>query len=440
MQMKTSLKERLSYGGFFVGQNIIYMLVLQYVMLFYTDVVGLTTATVGTLFLVARIWDAVNDPIMGLIIDKSKLKGGKFKPWINSTIILLPLATILLFVNIDGSMTTKIIYAYITYIVWGMIYTISDVPIFALATFMTDDIDERVKIMSIGRLAAGIAGIVASVTVMPVVMAAGWIQTAIILSVISFVVMIPIKFYAVERITNKKENSVTVKTIFKTVLKNKYLVIFYGAFFLSSITATGTIAISYFAIYNLGDKSLIAIISLCTALPAIAVPILLPKLISKFGKRNIILAGCGLYVLSMLIYHFIGYENITVVLLFSALTGFFFQVPRMMAGMVTADCIEYGTYTTGERAEGVAFSLQTFINKMSGALSAALGSYLLTFIGYVPNVEQSEAALKGIWNMVSLIPAIGYAGMFIVIFAFYKLTDSEVKRMLNENKESFDRK
>lgn len=433
MELRTSFKERLSYAGFFVGQNIIYILVLQYLMLYYTDEVGLSTAAVGALFLGARIWDAVNDPIMGLVVDKSKFKSGKFKPWINFASVALPLATILVFTSVGGSGQSKFIYASITYIIWGMIYTISDVPIFALATVMTENIDERVKIMSLGRLAAGIASIVASVAVMPVVMSMGWFQAALLLSVISFIVMIPIKFLAVERLTKEEKNNSSLKDIFKTIVRNKYLLIFYIAFFFSSILMTGTVATSYFAIYNLGNKGLISILSLATYLPSIALPIILPSIIKRFGKRKILLFGTGGYVIGMLAYHFIGYSNLGIVLLFTAINGFFLQVPRMMAGMITADCIEYGEYTTGERSDGVAFSLQTFTNKLSGAFSAAIGSFILTFVGYVPNVEQGESALNGIWNMVSIIPAIGYAIMFIIILLFYNLSDKKVQEMALEN-------
>lgn len=433
MELRTSFKERLSYGGFFVGQNIIYILVVQYLMLYYTDEVGLSTAAVGALFLGARIWDAVNDPMMGLIVDKCNFKNGKFKPWINFASIALPLATILLFTSVGDSGQSKFIYASITYIIWGMIYTISDVPIFALATVMTENIDERVKIMSLGRLAAGIASIIASVAVMPIVISMGWFQAVLLLSVISFIVMIPIKFLAVERLTKQEQNNSSLKDIFKTIARNKYLLIFYSAFFFSSILMTGTVATSYFAIYNLGNKGLISILSLATFLPAIGLPIILPFIIKRFGKRKILLFGTGGYVISMLAYHFIGYSNLVIVLLFTAISGFFLQVPRMMAGMITADCIEYGEYTTGERSDGVAFSLQTFTNKLSGAFSAAIGSFILTFVGYVPNVEQSENALNGIWYMVSLIPAIGYAIMFIIILLFYNLSDKKVQEMALEN-------
>lgn len=443
MEMRTSLKERLSYGGFFVGQNIIYILVMQYLMLFYTDYVGLSTAAIGTMFLITKVWDAVNDPIMGVIVDRLHPKSGKFKPWVNIAAVLLPLVTILMFIRINGSPVARLCYAYFTYILWDTMYTISDVPIFALATAMTDKVQERVKIMSIGRLAAGIAALIASLLTMPIITKLGWTKAVIILCLLALFFMVPIRFFAVERFVDKKDDTkeeASLGTILKTVCKNKYLMIFYGAFFCSSMLMVNGVVGSYFAIYALGSASYIPIIALCSMVPALVIPIILPMLIRKFGKRNILIFSSGMYVLSCVTYYFIGYNSITVVLIFAAINSMLSQTPRMMAGMVTSDCIEYGTYTTGDRAEGVAFSLQTFANKLSGAFSASIASFMLTAIGYAPNVAQSTETLSGIWKMMTVIPAVGYAAMFVIILLFYKLTDKEVQEMTDSNNKRFNDK
>ncbi|MEM9424392.1 MAG: MFS transporter, partial [Spirochaetota bacterium] len=172
----TSRSERLSYGSFFLGQNIIFTVVTSYLMLFYTDVMGIAAISVATLFLIARVWDAVNDPILGSIVDKADLKKGKFLPWINSTVFLLPVVTIILFIDPKWGESGNLVYAYITYILWGMVYTVSDVPIFALATVLTDKGNERVALISIGRIFAGIASLVMAAITFPLIKKLGWWQ------------------------------------------------------------------------------------------------------------------------------------------------------------------------------------------------------------------------------------------------------------------------
>lgn len=154
---KTSKAERFSYLSFFLGQNTLYIIIVAFLMLFYTDEVGISATAVGTLFLAARIWDAINDLIIGIIIDKVNFKAGKFKPWIKFPSFVLPFVIIAVFLNLDLSPIGALIYAYITYIVFGMLYTVSDVPIFALSTTMTDNLDERNTLLAKGRLASVIA-------------------------------------------------------------------------------------------------------------------------------------------------------------------------------------------------------------------------------------------------------------------------------------------
>jgi len=219
----TSKLERLSYGGFFAGQNLILTLTLQFLLIFYTDVVMLPTNIIIALFLIARIWDAVNDPIMGILVDKANLKGGKFKPWVNIVVILLPLMTILVFQNPAESMIIKITYAFITYIIWGMIYTLGDIPAFALSTVMTDNPDERVKIIMIGRLLGGLGSLIGVILMTPFKAMLGWSNAVFVLSAIAFLMMIFVRKLTVERIVYDRPAFSSFKTIIKSVSGNKYL-------------------------------------------------------------------------------------------------------------------------------------------------------------------------------------------------------------------------
>ena len=431
----TSGIERTSYGGYFVGQNILYIFVLQFLMLFYTDVVGISAAAVGTLFFVARLWDAINDPIMGMIVDKMSLKKGKFKPWINMVVFALPLATVLLFVDVDGSLTFKLVYAYTTYILWGMIYTVSDVPIFALATVMSVNVDERVRLISIGRLAAAIAAMITSVAAMPFITKLGWTNTALILSFIAMVTMFPIKYYAIERVVHNRKEVITFKQLFYYVFHNKYLMIFYGAVIVASLTNTGFVVGNYFAIYVLGGAKYIPMLMTMTALPMLLLSLFFPVLIKAFGKKKLLLCCVALYLVTTISYYFIGYENIILVCLFTFIKGLGLMAPFVLCAMFTSDCVEYGYYKTGQRAEGISFSIQTFTTKLTMAISGSIGAFMLQFIGYQPNVEQSAETLDGIWKMTALYPMIGYCAFFFIIFFFYNLKESDLQRMVENSKE-----
>ncbi|MFU8793418.1 MAG: MFS transporter [Acholeplasmataceae bacterium] len=429
----TSSKERNSYGLWFVGQNIIYMMVISYLAIFLTDEIGLAEAAVGTLFLVARVWDAVNDPMLGAIVDKAQPKRGKFKPWINAVTLIMPIATIFLFWNFNGSATFNVIYFYISYIVWGMLYTVSDIPIFALATTMTDNPDERVSIISIGRLAAGLASMIIGILAPQFIANLGYQTTIIVLMGIAMLTMIPLHFFVKERVLYKRSSIVTLKSMFRAVFSNKYLLIFYGSFIAITATMTSMTIAPYFAKWNLGDIGIQTIIMATMAIPMIFLPIITPFLVRKFGKRKIFMYGIGSSILFSVIQYLVGYEQFGLFLILNALKSIGLLSPMLMMGIFSADCVEYGAYTTGKRNEGVIFSIQTFSTKLGSAISGALALFFISAFGYVGTATvQTEQALNGIWISLSLIPIVGLIIAFVLFGFYYKLTEKDVERMIKE--------
>lgn len=432
-EFRTSRKERLSYGSYFLGQNIIFMVVLNFLMLFYTDVVGIGAAAVGIMFGVARTWDAINDPMLGIMVDKANPKKGKFKPWVNAVIPLMPLATVLLFFNPNLGGSGNLIYAYVTYIIWGMIYTISDVPIFALATVMTDKVDERTTLINYGRIAALIAAVVGMVLFMPIVTATNWTVAAVVMMTLAFLTMLPIRFFAVERITHDRGEGTSLKDIFTFVKGNKYLLIFYTAFLITGIFNTTMVVQTYYAKYLLGDVNLVGILGVAGMLPMVFILPLLPKLIKKVGKKNIYVYSGVLGLLANIALYFAGFSNFAVVLVLVALRTTFSFTPMMMMGMFSADFVEYGNYVTGKRAEGISFSVQTFATKFSQAIGAVIGGFMLErLFNFIPNVDQTVETMNGIHFMFSLFPGIGVAIGTLIVALFYHLKESDVQRMIDE--------
>lgn len=436
-QFLTTQSERLAYSGYFIGQNLIYFLVYQFLMLFYTDVVGITAGAVGTLFLIARIFDAVNDPIMGILVDKTNLKSGKFIPWIKLVVFLMPLATFLLFLKIGNGGTNSLIYSYVTYIIWGILYTISDVPIFALATVMTNNSNERVTLISMGRIGAGIGAVIISLFFMSLIAKFDWTITVLILTVLAFLFMIPLRFLARERYVYKQKEVLSIKKIFKFIKNNKYLLVFYTAVMVASLTNTATVSLNYFAIYNLGSESYISTLTIANMIPMLLVPFVLPPLIGRYGKKKIFILTFIIAIVSSLVFYFVGYSNILVVHVLTMVKGVA-QIPIFMIGLFTVDCIEYGTYTTGERAEGISFSLQTFTAKLSAAVAGAISGFVLQRAGYEAGVLQSAQTLDGIWNMYVLYPIFGAVIAIIIMWKYYDLTEKQVDEMISFNVKSQD--
>lgn len=434
--LQTGKMERLSYAGFFLGQNIIYVIPFQFLTYFYTEFVGLSLADTAVLLLLAKVWDAINDPIMGAVVDKCNFKKGKFLPWLKVVTYILPISLVLMFVNVGGPYILKLIYAYFTYLIFDMVYTISDSPLFSLSTVMTNIPYERDKLMAYGRLSAAVAAVTSAVF-MSIKISIGWTLTVVVYCLVSFIVMFPLQFTAKERVKYQNSEDITFHKIFQYLFKNKYLLIYFAGYMGIEITNTLQIIAVYFANSNLGDESMYTIIMAVVIVPVVLIAPFLPILIKLFGKKKLTVVSSVIAIVLSVAQYYIGYGNLGVFLAVAAVRIIFMQLPMMLYGMFTADCIEYGAYITGERTAGMAFSLQTFMTKLGGALANTLCLVILAAYGYVEKTQtQTTSALEGIWVILCLVPAAGYLVM-IIVMAFYKLDEKEVARILAENQKRF---
>ena len=429
---QTTKAERLSYTSFFLGQNIIYVIPFQFLTYFYTEFVGLKLADTAILLLLAKVWDAINDPIMGAIVDKCNFKKGKYLPWLKVATFTVPLSLILMFINVEGPYVLKLIYAYFTYLVFDILYTISDSPLFSLSTVMTHIPYERDKLMAYGRLAASVAAITSAVF-MKVKGQVGWTGAVAIYALFSFLVMFPLQFTAKERVKYHNSEDITFTGIFRYLFHNKYLLIYFTGFMGIEITNTLQIIAAYFANSNLGDEDMYMVIMAAVIVPIILVAPFLPMLINRFGKRRLTIYCSIIAIVLSIAQYFIGYDNLVIFLAVAAVRITFMQIPLMLYGMFTTDCIEYGAYITGERTAGISFALQTFMTKLGGALANTLCLVILASFGYVEQAKtQSASALNGIWVIMCIVPAVGYVVMLIVM-TFYKLEEKDVAMMMEEN-------
>ena len=429
---KTSKGERFSYFGYFFGQNIIYAIIFQYLGFFFTEEIGINAIAIGTMLAIPKIWDAINDPIMGVIVDKSNLKGGKFLPWMRFVVYALPLITILTFFQLSESKTTMLVLGYIFYTSWGMIFTIGDVPAFSISTVMTDAIPERDRLLTLNRLGA-VVGVLLTAAFLVIKGMIGFSYTVVAYVAISFVFMLPITFTAKERIPYHRNKSITLKAIFSHLFHNKYLLFYFLGYFAICAVNTLQFVAAYFAKSNLGDEGLTMTIMAVSIVPLLLVVPFLPKMIERFGKRNITIWCSIVFIIVSIVQYFVGYENFMLFLVLTTIRVIFSNTPLLIYGMFTADCVEYGAYTTGERTEGIAFSIQTFTTKLGGAVTQWISLLIIGLAGYIEqSAVQPPSALHAIWSVLTLVPIAGFVVMLVIMLFFYKLKEDDVQRMVSE--------
>ncbi|HCE4531049.1 TPA: MFS transporter [Vibrio parahaemolyticus] len=420
----------MSYFGYGVGQCFSFGLVGSFILYFYTDILGISPIAASTIFLIARVWDAVNDPLIAGYMDTLDSRFGKFRPYMLFTPVLIVLVTVAAFYNIDADTSTKVMYAGITYILWGTLYTISDVPFWSMSSVMTDEPQERAKAATCAMLGVN-AGIGATLVVFPKLSAyfadgradQGYLPAVIVLMIAGLFFMLNGFYNTKERISTKSCEKVTLKQTFQAVRKNKPLFFILAAFFMNVFFNLVNGLYIFFFTYNMGDAGLVSLIGTITLVSAIAC-LATPVLTKRFKKRDIFIALCVLEIIARIGFYFTGYDNPTVVMAWLAvITGIFMMTNPLISAMI-ADTVEYSYYHSGKRTAAIMFSGQTFTGKLSVAVAGGLTGLILTMIGYVPNAAQTETALNGMFFCIALLPALG-ALVRIFIMSRYTFTEDQ---------------
>lgn len=444
----TSPSERFSYYSFFFGQNAVYNLVST-LLTTYLLLLGLNAEKSAAVILAVKLWDAFNDVLFGVIFDKVKFKSGrKYLPWLKVSAIAVPIATVLMFVIPDaGSETLKLAWLAIAYIIWDTAYTICDVPIYGIITVITENLDERTSMLSYksiyGGAGAGFCTLIGTVLISEHV-GSDFSIIAIIIGVTAAITMLPVAFKAKERAPVVQTEEFTVRKMFKYLVTNKYLLIYYlGFFFYSSLNVSANMTL-FVSFYLFHDSLFSLIITVIGLVPSLVCALFVPSLIRRFDKMKIYLVCVVLAVVTGLVTFFVGYENIIVYTILATIKAMPLAVIGVMMFMFTPDCAEYGKYMTGIDAKGITFALQTFAAKLTGAISGSLGLLLMGIFGWKEvkadnfevlqqmNVLQSDTALFGLWFTYALVPVIGViiAG---IVWLFYRLTDKQVQVMADYN-------
>ena len=434
----TSRGERVSIGMYAFGAILSYYVIYSYLQLFFTDFVGISASAVAIIFVVAKVFDAVNDPVFGVIVDMANLKGGKYLPWLKIAAIAIPVTTVITFMNPVSEtfpMWAKIVWALVSYVLWDLSYTMYDTPLNSLITVTSKDLNERNFLMALVSFMVYVGGLLIVVLVPILYPLAGWAVTGLVIGVLCLLSMIAMPFRAKERYSAPAEQEASLKEVISCVLTNKYLLVAVLSMIVGSLTDVSTTLQSYFALYCLGGTEWLTPIALATVLPVLLVVFFVPALIAKVDKFWAYIITRTLTIVITVAIYFAGYENTARMIVLVALRAMAVAVWSMVATLFIADCIEYGQYKTGIRSQGVAFSLKAFVNKMVVALAGAIGMFALSLVGYAEGgVAQTASTVQGIWALYSLGPAAGAVIAVILMVAGYKLRDADVVLMTRCNK------
>lgn len=429
------IREKVGYALGDTAANFIFQTMMMFQLAFYTDTFGLTASAAGMLFLVVRCWDAVFDPIMGVVADRTKTRWGKFRPWVLWTAVPFGIMGFLTFSTPPFGPDGKLIYAYVTYIVLMMVYSANNLPYSALSGVMTGDMGDRTSLSSYRFVFAMIAQLVIQGLALPMVktfgggdQALGYQVTMGIFSALAIVFFVITFSTTKERIEPSPDQSPSIRRDFGDLLSNgPWLAMFVLTIVLFvTLAVRGGVVLYYFK-YFIKNEDLFSYFNVGGTIATIVGVVFSKSLAMRFGKRNVFICGLSITVLFTAAFAFYPAEAIVPIFVTEILRqlAYGFTIPLLWAMM--ADVADYSEWKNHRRATGIVFSAIVFGLKAGLGIGGAMGGWILATYGYVPNVAQSEEALQGIRLTISVIPAVLFAVCAGCLF-FYKIDKkTEVK-------------
>lgn len=414
-----STREKFFYGMTDFADTAVFTALSSYIVIFWTDVAGIAAAATGTIILISKLWDGINDPLMGFIVDRTNSKWGKARPYFKWMPIPFGISAVLVFTAPNLSPSLAFGYALFTYVLVTSMYTTLNIPFGVLGAKMTDDQVERTKLNVWRNTFGQIGGILASALMLPVaaLLGSGNYRIGAPLAMLCFVLVAQIIYRCTfnncrERIgtssNQAKEDQVELKNGLKHLLANRSWRI---AFLAQSSSWIGqgasNSAMAFYCIYVLHSPALIPVF--LTASPLfnlVGMLLFTSRLTIRFGKVKTMMFCSLISATLMMIVFFISAEGALLVFGGYALSQFILGPNKSLIFAIFADSIEYGEYKTGLRLEGLTYAGGTMGCKLGAGLAGALVGFVLSMTGYVPDAEQSASALLGIRALVFLVPAI----------------------------------
>ena len=444
---RLSFKEKVGYSLGDMASNLYFQTFVIFLPIFYTDVFGISAAAMGTMMLVTRIWDAVNDPVMGMIADRTNSRWGKFRPYIIGFAIPMAFVGVLAFTVPDLGASGKLVYAYATYMLLMVLYTAINVPYAALMGVITPNSMERAEVSSY-RFVAAFAGqfIVGAAALMLVDYfgggneAKGWQYTMGAFGFLSVALLFSTFFMTRERVMPVKEKRNKIRDDLKDLVKNKPWVLIGLAtiFQLTFIVMRGSSTTYYFRYfvedqqlqifgtvinltYTVFTSSFVTIGTLATLIGAVLTGVFTKHLDKKKIYSGFLMSSA----LFSCFFFFLQPENVLLMYTLNVLVSFFFGSVSVLQWAIYTDAADFGEWKFGRRATALVMAASLFALKLGLTFGGTLVGWLLEFHNFVPLVSQTEEAITGIRLLMSIYPAIfGLIGGLIMLY--YPLKDSDM--------------
>ncbi len=439
-QAKVPFLSKLAYGMGDVGCNFSWMFVGNFLMIFYTDVFGIGMGAVATLMLVSRFWDAINDPIIGGLSDKTHTRWGRYRPWLLIGAPLTALVLVLTFwAHPDWSQTGKIVYMAVTYSILVLGYTCVNIPYGTLCGAITQNIDERAKLNTSRSVSAMIAIGIINIVTIPLIgffgggnAQQGYLLTAVLYGAIFASCHIFCFAKTKEVVEVPPQQKLPLKVQIRSVLKNRpYLLALLGQVLFGFVLYGRNADMLYYFTYVEGSAALFSLYSLAIIVPSIigagCFPLVFKWTSNKGWAASIFALGTGVTMIAL--YFFSPNASPVPFYLFAALSQFFFSGFNTAIYAIIPDCVEYGEWITGVRNDGFQYAFISLGNKIGMALGTSLLALALGAGGYISNAAQNETVLSIMRHAFSTIPGILWVVTAVALF-FYKLNKRNYNRIV----------
>lgn len=451
---KLKFKEKFAFGFGDLASVLYWQTFMLYFTFFYTDVMLIPASAAATMFLVSRIWDGVNDPVMGIIADRTNTKWGKFRPYLLWLCVPFAVIGVLTFTVPNFSLNGKLIWAYVTFILIMMMYTAINIPYTALLGVISPDSKERTSVSSFKFIFAFAAGIIVSATLLPMVKAfgggndaKGW-QMSFIIYGIAAIAFFLIAFAGTkERVQPPKTQKSSIKKDLIELVTNKpwVILLFSTLTFILFTAVRGSVTAHYFK-YFIGaqevklpfvDAKVYSFETLVSAFNTIGqifalIGVVLANIISrKIGKKK---AYIGIFVIALIssaAFYFVRPEQITLIFVLQILGSVTGGPVSMLLWAMYADTADYAEWKNGRRATGLVFSASTMSQKFGWAFGAFVALNLMAQVGFEANQAQTADSLHGLVLLFSLIPA-GIGVISLILVCLYPLNDKKVNEIISE--------
>ena len=426
---KLSIKEKVGYGLGDTASHFVWDMVGFWILIFYTDTFGISAAAAGTIMLIARVWDMLSDPLMGIIADRTTTKWGKFRPYILWMAVPYSVLAVLTFTTPDLGPTGKMIYAGVTYFLLMTVFTAINLPYSSLGAVMTSDSYERAGLNSYRFIFAFIGQLIVTGSALTLALyfgkgdtAQGYQYTLILFAVISFFLFMITFKTTKERVQPPKEQQQNLKEDVRNLFKNKpWVILFFVGIISFVMFAMQNLSIAYYFKYYMGNEESVQLFNVIGTLALIVgIPFSKPLAI-KFGKRNVFLASSLISGFFFILLYLPSAENITSIYVLNILAKLTYAPAVPLLWTMIADTADYSEWKNERRSTGLVFSAATFAQKAGWGIGGALAGWLLTLYQFIPNAEQSATALTGIKLMISVFPGILY--MFCAVLLYFYTID-----------------